>query len=108
MAESKSATPGLPEVADIPSIPQVTEAERELAHQVTDHFERENFEAASKGLKKLAETRSADPRVCHNMAILDYHKSGFTKTDEFKKAMAEVCGKVCVRLKSKAEKKEFL
>ncbi len=83
-----------PEVATTTtSMPALTDAERDLAHQSTHEFEKGNFDACSRLLHKLNETRSQDSRVILNMAVVDYYKSSFTKTKEFKAAIAEVSEK---------------
>ena len=81
----------LPERVDVASsLPAVTDGERELAQQATDEFEAGHYDACASFLQKLSATRSSDPRLLHNKAVVDFYWSGCTKTIEYKQAIAEV------------------
>ena len=73
-----------------PSLPAVTEAEREVAQQATDEFDAGNYDACANLLQKLSTTRGSDPRLVHNRTVLEFYRTGCTKTDDFKKALSEV------------------
>ena len=52
----------------LPSLPVVTEHERDLARQAQSDFEHGKYDSCLNILNKLASTRSNDPRVAHNKA----------------------------------------
>jgi CCR4-NOT transcription complex subunit 10 len=80
------------------NVPAVTDAERELAHQATEEFEKGNYDLCMKHLHKLNDSRSQDARVGHNLAIVEYYKTKFTKTNDFKRALKEISTKNHVNL----------
>ncbi|CAH1778695.1 unnamed protein product [Owenia fusiformis] len=75
----------------VPSIPAITEQERENASISHAEFDKGQYDACLNTINKLMSTRSSDPRVVHNKVIVEYYRNGFKKTDEFRKNMAAVC-----------------
>ena len=63
--------------------------------QATEEFEKGDFDACHSILNKLSKSRGPDPKLFHNKAILEYVRSSYTRTDEYKKAMKDACAKVC-------------
>ena len=72
----------------------ITNEERDMANRATDLFESGNYDGCMKILKQLSDKRGPDPRVLLNIAVINYYKSGQTKTEEFKKALFEASSKV--------------
>jgi len=77
------------------SLPATSEQDRELALRATQEFESGDYESCLTTVTKLAATRGHDLKVMHNQAVAAYYKSGLTKTDDFKRALAELYSKVC-------------
>jgi len=77
------------------SLPATSEQDRELAMRATHEFDCGDYESCLATITKLAATRGHDLKVMHNQAVAAYYKSGLTKTDEFKRALAELYSKVC-------------
>lgn len=77
-----------------PSLSPATEHERDLAQQATTEFEKQNFDTCYNTLTKLGNTRASDPKLLHNRAVVEYHKSGFVRTDEFRQSVSDVCTRV--------------
>ena len=106
MAESKQEEPT--EKLELPSVPAVTDQERELAQQATEEFDKGNYDACAKIVTKLAETRGQDPRVAHNVAVVEYYKTGFTRTDEYRQAMVGVAAKVIYLINRKSHNRYLM
>jgi len=77
------------------SLPATSEQDRELALRATHEFDVGDYENCLATITKLAATRGHDLKVMHNQSVAAYYKSGLTKTDEFKRALAELYSKVC-------------
>jgi len=86
------------------SLPATSEQDRELALRATHEFDCGDYESCLATISKLAATRGHDLKVMHNHAVAAYYKSGLTKTDEFKRALAELHSKVCKFLVSISSK----
>ena len=80
------------------SVPATSEHDRELALRATHEFDCADYDSCLATITKLAATRGHDLKVMHNHAVAAYYKSGLTKTDEFKRALAELYSKVCIFL----------
>jgi len=93
MADAKQAEDT--ETAASHSLPATSEQDRELALRATQEFDNGDYDSCLATITKLAATRGHDLKVMHNQAVAAYYKSGLTKTDEFKRALAELYSKVC-------------
>jgi len=92
MADAKQ-----PEESEVPvshSLPATSEQDRELALRATHEFDCGDYDNCLATVTKLAATRGHDLKVMHNQAVAAYYKSGLAKTDEFKRALAELYSKV--------------
>ena len=76
------------------SLPPASEEERQLASQAQQEFDHINYDACLATLSKLNNTRGPDPKIQHNKAVVEYYKSKSQRTDEFRKALKDVCSKV--------------
>lgn len=74
-----------------PSLPPVTEHQREVANQAMQEFEKAQYEQCSQTINKLSSQRSNDPKVVHNKAVTEFYSSKFCKTAEFRQALSKVC-----------------
>lgn len=90
MADQKTEELPVERTTVSPGLPAVTEAERELAQQATEEFDNGNYDACANLLQKLSTNRAADPRLIHNRAVVEFYRSGCSKTDEYMEAIAEV------------------
>lgn len=81
-------------------VPAATEQERDLAHQARQLFEQRNYDKCLLLLNQLSATRGQDPKVDLNKAVVEYYRSGFVSTDEFKKVLHDICGKARMNLDS--------
>ncbi|XP_076325129.1 CCR4-NOT transcription complex subunit 10 isoform X1 [Tachypleus tridentatus] len=79
-------------------LPPVTEQEKELAANAFQEFENKNYEKCKSILNKLSQTRSGDPKILHNLAVVEYYQSEFRNTDELQKKIKEVCDKAQVNI----------
>jgi len=76
------------------SLPATSEQDRELAMRATHEFDCGDYDSCLATITRLAATRGHDLKVMHNQAVATYYKSGLTKTDEFKRALADLYSKV--------------
>ncbi|XP_064599007.1 CCR4-NOT transcription complex subunit 10-like [Liolophura sinensis] len=74
-----------------PSLPPVTEHQREVANQAMQEFDKAQYEQCSQTINKLLSQRSNDPKVVHNKAVTEFYSSKFCKTAEFRQALSKVC-----------------
>ena len=72
----------------------VSDEERQLAAQAQQEFENGKYDACAATLSKLTSKLGTDAKILHNKALVEYCKSKFTRTDEFRKALRDVCSKV--------------
>lgn len=90
MADSKSED--IPEVVEsLPSLPTVTEQQRELGCQALREFENQQFGPCVSTLNKLLKERSSDVKVSQNKAVAEFYHSGLKNVEEFRKKMNCVC-----------------
>ncbi|XP_067652107.1 CCR4-NOT transcription complex subunit 10-like isoform X1 [Haliotis asinina] len=86
MADSKSED--VPEVVEsLPSLPTVTEQQRELGCQALREFENQQFGQCVSTLNKLLKERSSDVKVSQNKAVAEFYHSGLRNVEEFRKKL---------------------
>lgn len=88
--KTEEATPEAQD-AVLPSLPAVTDQQREIASQALAEFERRNYDACCTALNKLVNARPTDPKVLHNKMVAEYYQSAMKKTDELKQNLASIC-----------------
>lgn len=76
-------------------LPQVTEAQKELASQAMSEFDKKQYGSCCSLMHKLIAQRPTDPKVAHNKAVAEFYQSGFLTTDEFRQQLSKVCQMVC-------------
>lgn len=74
----------------------ITDQDRLAAATASGLFKEKKLNDCLQHMKKLSEQRPHDPRVVSNKAVLDYHISKFTKTDDFMKQMQNVRKQVII------------
>lgn len=78
---------------------QATEQEKALALAAQSEFEKSNYTAAIQILSKLESSRSQDPKVVHNKAIVNCFKSGLTNILQLRKALDSIAKQLQCNLK---------
>ena len=71
-----------------------TEEERQLAAQAQQEFEHGKYDACAATLSKLNNSHGPDAKILHNKALVEYCKSKYMRTDEYRKALRDCCSKV--------------
>ena len=69
---------------------QATEQEKALALGAQAEFEKLNYIASLQLLSKLESSRTQDPKVAHNKAIVNCFKSGLTNISQLRKALSSI------------------
>ncbi|XP_035678985.1 CCR4-NOT transcription complex subunit 10-like [Branchiostoma floridae] len=99
MAESSDKPEEAAEATEtVPSVAVITDEERELAGKALLQFESGKYDAALNTISRLEETRQNDHKVLHNRAVVEFHKSNCTKTDEFRQRLQTVCSQLSIKV----------
>ena len=91
MSDNKTRNESEAEVEPPQPIPQVTEAQKELAAQAMSEFDKKQYGSCCSLMHKLIAQRPTDPKVTHNKAVAEFYQSGFLTTDEFRQNLSKVC-----------------
>lgn len=95
MADNKAKNDSDAEMETSMPLPQVTEAQKELASQAMSEFDKKQYGSCCSLMHKLIAQRPTDPKVAHNKAVAEFYQSGFLTTDEFRQQLSKVCQMVC-------------
>ncbi|XP_066289974.1 CCR4-NOT transcription complex subunit 10-like isoform X2 [Branchiostoma lanceolatum] len=99
MAESSDKPEEATEAMETPpSVPVITDEERELAGKALLQFESGKYDAALNTISRLEESRPNDHKVLHNRAVVEFHKSNCTKTDELRQRLQTVCSQLGIKV----------
>ncbi|XP_022345104.1 CCR4-NOT transcription complex subunit 10-like [Crassostrea virginica] len=91
MSDNKTRNESEAEVEPPQPLPQVTEAQKELAAQAMSEFDKKQYGSCCSLMHKLIAQRPTDPKVTHNKAVAEFYQSGFLTTDEFRQNLSKVC-----------------
>lgn len=95
MAENKSKNEFEAEIECPQPLPQVTDAQKEVASLAMSEFDKKQYGSCCSLMHKLIAQRPSDPKVVHNKAVAEFYQSGFLTTEEFRQNLSRVCQMVC-------------